>query len=90
MAHILDHRERELLVRRARSGWSPQALVVAHGVSRRTVYRLIRGERPSLEARVRNAVDRWAERRGVELAEGDAASLARAIEKLVQHDRGAP
>lgn len=87
-AHILSHRERDLLRRRGRAGWSAKALALAHGVSIRTAYRMLRGERPQLSIRIREAVDRWAERRGVELREGDAANLACAIRSMLDHERG--
>lgn len=86
-AHLLGHREREVLRRRAQRGWSPHALALAHGISLRTAYRYLCGDRPGLEIRLREAIDRWSERRGVELREGDAHSLARAIRNMVDHER---
>lgn len=86
-ARMLGNREREVLRRRRAAGWSARALAMAHGISLRTAYRYVSGERPGLETRLRLAIDRWAERRGVELGDGDAASLAHAIRSMVEHER---
>lgn len=86
-AHIVSHREREVMRRRGSRGWSAKALALAHGVSLRTAYRYLQGDRPSIEIRMREAVDRWAERRGVPLAEGDSQSLARALRCMLDHER---
>jgi hypothetical protein len=74
------------LRRRRRAGWHPRALALAHGISIRSVYRYLAGDRPPVSVRIQAAVGRWADRRGVPLEADDQADLAVAIAKLVSHE----
>jgi transcriptional regulator with XRE-family HTH domain len=86
----LSKREVRQLRARHAAGWTPQALATCYGVSVRTVYRYLAGDPMPLPVRVRDAVHRWARRRGLDVDPDAVQSLAQAVAKVVGQDGGRP